>query len=311
MRIFAPAPFGRHCRLYKGIRPLQKEYIENIYTLIRPLRGLPLVFDSPHSGTAYPADFDYICDFDVLEKAEDKYVDELFASAPSHGASLLCAHFPRSYIDVNRCARDIDIDLLEDIWPEEINATPRSHAGIGLIRRLVRPGIALYGRHLKSAEIRARIDTYYTPYHTALERLIEDAHYHHGQVWHINCHSMPTQEGQSFRANPLKCADFVLGDRDGTSCDIGFTHAVRDFLKACGYKVAINDPYKGVELVSRYSSPATGRHSLQIEVARSLYLDEDTYRKSKNFDAVAADMDRLAAFCADYVQAQALPMAAD
>lgn len=290
---------------------MQKESVPGVYTLTRPDYPLPLVFDSPHSGIIYPADFDYACDFAALEKAEDKYVDELFADVPNQGATLLCADFPRSYIDVNRCERDIDVDLLEDIWPEEIVATPRSHAGIGLIRRLVKPGMPLYARSLKSAEIRNRIETYYRPYHKALEQVIEEAHYVHGQVWHINCHSMPTQEGNAFRATPLKAADFVLGDRDGTTCDIAFTHAVRDFIKSMGYRVSVNDPYKGVELVRRYSSPSTGRHSLQVEVARNLYMDEDTYKKSNDFNALKANIDRLISFCADYVQAQSLPMAAD
>lgn len=290
---------------------MQKESVNGIYTLIRPKNGLPLVFDSPHSGTAYPADFDFACEFSLLEKAEDKFVDALFSRAPEMGAAFLHADFPRSYIDANRCARDIDIDLLEDIWTDEINTTARSHAGIGLIRRLVRPGIPLYNRQLKVSEIKHRIENYYMPYHAALERVIEELHYSFGHVWHINCHSMPTQEGHAFRAMPLRAADFVLGDRDGTTCDIGFTHAVRDFLKGLGYRVTINDPYKGVELVRRYSSPATGRHSLQIEVARSLYMNEDTYKKSANYGKLQADIDRLIAFCAEYVAAQALPLAAD
>lgn len=290
---------------------LQKESVNGIYTLIRPKDGLPLVFDSPHSGTAYPQDFDFACEFSVLEKAEDKYVDELFMHAPDAGATFLHADFPRSYIDVNRCDKDIDIDLLEEIWTDEINATARSHAGIGLIRRLVRPGVPLYSRQLKVSEIKHRIEKYYIPYHEALERVIEEAHYNYGQVWHVNCHSMPSQDGQSFRTMPLKAADFVLGDRDGTTCDIAFTHAVRDFLKGLGYRVAINDPYKGVELVRRYSNPATGRHSLQIEIARNLYMDENTYKKSIRFNRLKADIEKLIQFCAVYVQAQSFPMAAD
>lgn len=290
---------------------MHKDTVKGIYRLTRPKNPLPLVFDSPHSGTTYPEDFDYACDFATLEKAEDKYVDELFEAAPSFGGALLCADFPRSYIDVNRCERDIDMDLLEDIWPEEANTTARSHAGIGLIRRLVRPGLPLYGRPLKSAEIRARIETYYRPYHENLQRLIEDAHYSFGHVWHVNCHSMPSPESASSRVIPQKSPDFVLGDRDGTTCDIDFTHAMRDFLKGLGYSVAINDPYKGVELVQRYSSPATGRHSIQVEIARRLYMDESTYKKSSNFIKMQSDIERLIQFCADYVSAQSLPMAAD
>src|SRR6202162_621614 len=73
---------------------------------------LPLVLDSPHSGALYPEDFAYCCPLPVLRRAEDCYVDELFDAAPSHGATLIGAVFPRSYIDVNRAADDLDPGLL-------------------------------------------------------------------------------------------------------------------------------------------------------------------------------------------------------
>jgi N-formylglutamate amidohydrolase len=298
----------------KKMKDLHKDTIPGIYRVERAAKPLPLVFDSPHSGTTYPPDFDFACDFAALEKAEDKFVDELFASAPAHGGNFLCAEFPRSYIDVNRCEKDIDINLLDDLWEEweeEVRPTARSHAGIGLIRRLVRPGLPLYDRPLKASEIRHRIEHYYRPYHRTLERLMDEAHYNFGHVFHINCHSMPSHEPQTSRPNPLRGADFVLGDRDGTTCDIHLTQAVRDYLRGLGYHVAINDPYKGVELVRRYASPATGRHSIQIEVARSLYLNEKNYRKSKNYNVLKYDIDKLIQFCANYVSEQSLPMAAD
>lgn len=290
---------------------MHKETVEGIYTLVCADDPLPLVFDSPHSGIIYPADFEYACDFGLLEKAEDKYVDKLFSDAPDYGAALLCADFPRSYIDVNRCIHDIDAELLEDEWPGEINTAGRSHAGIGLIRRLVRPGVPLYNKMLKAVEIQHRIEKFYHPYHNKLMELINGAHYRHGQSWHINCHSMPTQERNSFRASPLKDHDFVLGDRDGTTCDLQFVHAVRDHLKKRGFKVAINDPYKGVELVKKFSCPAQGRHSLQIEIARRLYLDEETYKKSKNFNALKEEINLLIKFCASYVSDHSLLQAAD
>lgn len=293
---------------------MYKTEIQGVYHLNKPQNPLPLVFDSPHSGTLYPDDFDFSCDFGILEKAEDKYVDDLFATAPDHGGSLLCALFPRSYIDVNRCEKDIDQELLEELWPEEINPTPRSEAGIGLIRRLVRPGMPVYDRHLKTNEIRHRIETYYRPYHTALDHLIHEAHTAYGQVWHINCHSMPSQS--SFvsslrRANPFQLPDFVLGDRDGTACDPVFTRAVRDFLKNMGYTVAINDPYKGVELVQRYSDPAMGRHSLQIEINKSLYMNEDTNEKTRNYSTLKNDTNKLMSFLSYYVNSNLVPLAAD
>jgi len=81
---------------------------------------IPLVFDSPHSGTDYPGDFQYSCPYDVLRAAEDTFVDELYAAAPVHGATLIGAYFPRSYIDVNRDVGDIDQHLLDAPWPRKL-----------------------------------------------------------------------------------------------------------------------------------------------------------------------------------------------
>ena len=290
--------------------------IPNVLNLIEPDIALPLIFDSPHSGTHYPDDFHYACDFNTLEKAEDKYVDELFINAPNHGAPLLCALFPRTYIDVNRAIDDIDTALLDAPWPYDKcvpNPTNRSYAGIGLIRRLIKPNMEVYNTLLSPKDIKSRIETYYTPYHNTLERTLDKAHSNYGQVWHINCHSMPSSAVSaktSDRATPFIQPDFVLGDRDGISCAIGFTHTIRDFLKKKGYIVAINKPYKGVELVHRYSAPSIGRHSLQIEINRALYLDENTYKKNKNFDNLKSDMIELVAHLADYTQSQLTPMAA-
>lgn len=291
--------------------------IPNVLELIAPENPLPLIFDSPHSGTNYPADFNYACDFSTLEKAEDKFVDDLFSAAPDHGACLLNALFPRSYLDANRAGDDIDPELFEGEWPFKdvpINPSNRSYAGIGLIRRLLSPNTPVYDQKLSPKDILSRIKTFHIPYHDTLEQILNGAHHNYGQVWHINCHSMPSSaasKGAMSRINPYIQPDFVLGDRDGTSCDIKFTHAIRDHLKSKGYIVAINNPYKGVELVERYSAPASGRHSLQIEINRALYLDEDTYKKSKNYDALKADITELIAFCADYVQSNLVPIAAD
>ncbi len=287
------------------------------FTILAPVTPIPLVFDSPHSGTHYPEDFEFACKFDDLQKAEDKYVDELFVCAPEYGAALLLANFPRSYIDVNRREDDIDPVILAESWPfGKINPSSRSDAGIGLIRRLVRPGIPVYDQPLSVEDITRRIEKYYKPYHGALEKLIQDAHYNFGQVWHVNCHSMPGASARPKQPTGLmgrlpREADFVLGDRDGTSCDLDFTHAMRDFLKGLGYTVTINDPFKGVELVHRYSAPARGLHSLQIEINKSLYMNENTNKKTSDFENLRLDIESFVAFCADYVQSNLMDVAAD
>jgi N-formylglutamate amidohydrolase len=292
---------------------MHKDAHARIYRIDRPLQALPLVFDSPHSGRDYPEDFGYSCDFNGLRRAEDNHVDELFESAPAHGGTLLCALFPRTYIDVNRAGDDIDPELLPA--GEEAGApTDRSHAGIGLIRRLLRPGQPVYSRLLSIAEIRHRIETYYAPYHEALEKLIAGAHYNFGQVWHINCHSMPSSRSLSYLPNGgiyPRQPDFVLGDRDGTTCAPDFTRDMRDYLKERGFRVSINNPYKGVELVRRHSDPLRGRHSLQIEINKALYWDEDAGEKSRNFNKLKSEIEKLAEFLSGYAAARLLDKAAD
>ena len=279
-----------------------KDYIQGVYKVARAEKLLPLIFDSPHSGREYPEDFNHACPIEALVRAEDNYVDELFGCVPAAGGTLLTALFPRAYIDVNRAVTDIDADMLREPWPHgELRPTRRSHAGTGLIRRTVRPGTPVYDRKLAVKEIRQRIEKYYEPYHNALKNLLDETHTTHGQVWHINCHSMPS-------AQP----DFCIGDRNGSSSSADFTHALHDFLKGLGYSVNINQPYKGVEILRRHGAPALGRHSVQIEISKALYWDETKLIKSLNYNALKDDIEKLVLFCAGWVEDQtALSLAAD
>src|SRR4051794_2560339 len=117
---------------------------------------VPLVFDSPHSGTEYPADFNHACPLAALRGAEDLYVEDLFGAAPEHGATLLAALFPRSYIDVTRDLADLDPALLDTPWPAPLSPGEKTKLGIGLIRRFAKPGLPVYDRKLTVAEAEAR-----------------------------------------------------------------------------------------------------------------------------------------------------------
>ncbi len=261
------------------------------YTLIRPQGDvLPLVGDSPHSGTHYPADFRFATSFEKLRSGEDTYVHELWRALPEVGGTLLAAQFPRSYIDPNRDADDIDAALLEAPWPTPLRPTEKTRLGHGLIWRdaLKAP---IYDRKLSVAEVQSRIDRFHAPYHQALAECIEAAYARSRAVWHLNLHSMPANSYEVLELqsdHPL--ADFVLGDRDGTTCSPAFMDVVATALRARGYSVAINDPFKGVALIGRLGRPAQNRHSIQIEVQRPLYMNEETFERSPDFATLQADM---------------------
>lgn len=291
-----------------------KQTIPGIFDLWLPEQAAaPVVFDSPHSGSEYPADFDTIAPVDRLRRAEDMFVDSLFDSAPACGAALLTALFPRSYIDPNRALHDLDRRLVDGAWPGDIRMSDKSRLGHGLIWRLCPPDIPMYGRRLTVAEVQARIQRYYRPYHRALRYALEHMRNRFGKVYHADCHSMPAVSAPIMAApgRARQRADFVLGDRDGTSCSPEFTALVRETLEAMGYAVAVNDPYKGVELVRAYSDPMSGSHSLQIEINRALYMDEDEFRPTANFARLKADIDTLVAAICDYAAAQVMPRAAE
>ena len=266
--------------------------------------AIPLVLDSPHSGTAYPADFAHAAPRALVRRAEDTHVEELFASAPRIGATLIDALFPRAYIDPNRNLADIDPALLSEPWPGPVTPSRKTEQGIGLVWRVAHGGVAMYGRRLSAAEVQRRIASCYEPYHAALTAALDERHRAFGSVWHLNCHSMPAQGDVNADDPGRTRADFVLGDRDATTCAPDFTDFVATTLSAMGYGVAINDPYKGVELVRKFGRPAEGRHSLQIEINRRLYMNEETQARLAGFDPLRRDLDRLLNALQAFVLAQ-------
>jgi N-formylglutamate amidohydrolase len=265
---------------------------------------VPLVFDSPHSGSEYPDDFGYSCPLDILRTAEDAHIEDLYGAAPEHGATLLAALFPRSYLDVNRDIADIDQDLLDAPWPGPITPGEKTRLGMGLVRRLAKANLPVYSRKLSVAEMARRIARCHEPYHAMLQGICDRLHRKFSVVWLINCHSMPARGSAMSSDGPGAVrADFVLGDRDGTTCAPELTDFVARLLTGRGYKVKINAPYKGVEIVRRHGIPAKRRHALQIEVNRTLYMEEKTLTRNGHYGILKADLTHLIAGLASFTGA--------
>ncbi len=265
----------------------------------------PVLFDSPHSGDSYPPDFRPVAPPAVLRQAEDAWVDELFGAAPRFGATLIRARFPRIYIDPNRAADDLDPDLVEGAWPGALAPGEKTRLGVGLIWRFAPPGTAIYDRKLPAAEVRARIDRYYDPYHDEIARVRDRLFETFGAVWYVDCHSMPGVGGKLSPDPDRPRPDFAIGDRDGTTCEAAFTEFVVETLRGMGYDVRVNDPYKGAELVRRYGEPESRRHGLQIEVNRRLYMDEARHEKHEGFEPLREALTRLAEAIVGYARAAA------
>lgn len=253
-----------------------------VSSLVRYVPGATaLVLDSPHSGTRYPDDFAFACELDILRRAEDTHVEKLYDFAPALGVSWVEAFFPRSYLDANRDTTEVDVSLFDEAWPHPVSADPRVmgkvRLGKGLIWRTTDDGVPIYERKLSVAEVQARIAQCWGPYHAAVAQAIDAAHARHGYSIHINCHSMPAIASRNATDFPGEAhADFVVGDRDGATAASPLSQRICEHLRSFGYSVAYNHPYKGVELVRRYGAPQQQRHSIQLEINRKLYMDEET-----------------------------------
>jgi N-formylglutamate deformylase len=259
------------------------------FVIYAPARqSVPLVLSSPHSGRSYADEFMSVARLDkaTLRRSEDSYVDEIFSAAPSLGAPLIAATFPRAFCDVNREAWELDPAMFEDTLPPWVNTTsPRVGAGLGTIARVVANGEAIYGIRLRFSEAQRRVRGYWQPYHDALSGLIETTRARYGACLLLDCHSMPTSAVNSRRPSP----DIVLGDAHGTACDVKVVRAAEQFFTQRGYLTRRNDPYAGGYVTRHYGRPRANMHALQIEIARGLYMDESTLEKRPGFARVAAD----------------------
>lgn len=281
------------------------ETVDPAFRRIRPAPAdaLPIVLDSPHSGTEYPADFGSVLGEAARHYAEDCFVDRLYANAPRLGASLLAARFPRLYIDPNRSLDDIDEQLLDEPWPVPVAPSPAGRLGMGLIWRLCN-GQPVYARRLRIEEVLLRIERCWRPYRDALRAELDATHRRFGALWHLNVHAM-TDDSYALLGLPDRpLADFVLGDLDGTSADEGMLSTIEDALRGHGFAVARNDPFQGGDTIRWSGRPAEGRRALLIEVKMSCYMDTAAYRLHEGFPRVQAALDAMLRALADHVRRQ-------
>jgi N-formylglutamate deformylase len=251
------------------------------FRITRPTRQtLPFVFASPHSGQVYPASLAQKSRLSALtlRRSEDAFVDELFAGVSALGAPLLAASFPRAYCDVNRGPAELDPAMFSGPLTVAVDApTPRVQAGLGVIPRIVRDGAEIYRAKLPPDEAKSRIERLHRPYHCALGLLVEETIARFGVAVVVDCHSMPSA---------LSVPDIVLGDRYGASAPPALTAWAENAFGGAGFSMARNSPYAGGYTTSLYGRAESSCYALQIEINRSLYLDEDLMARRVTFGAI-------------------------
>jgi N-formylglutamate amidohydrolase len=256
--------------------------------------SVPVVFSSPHSGRFFPDGFlsqSCLSELD-LRRSEDAHVDDLFKSCAEHGAPLLRALVSRAVVDLNREPTEFDQKLFAEPLPGHLHSlSPRATSGLGVIPRVVGEGRPIYRAPLSLAEAQFRVEHYYRPYHRTLAQLLDEAHAATGFAFLVDCHSMPSSSvaATSHGAMP----DVVLGDRFGASCDATLVSGVEQLLRQAGLKVAHNRPYAGGFITEMHGRPRAGRHALQIEINRAVYLDEATLLPNSDYYNLKLSLERV------------------
>lgn len=281
------------------------------FRLIRPARQeTSVIFASPHSGRDYTAAFLAASQLDMaqLRSSEDAYVDRLFARAPLYGAPLLCALAPRAYVDLNRACDELDPAVIEGL--DRAAHNPRISSGLGVIPRVVASSRAIYRGKITPADAQRRLDQYWHPYHDVLQSLMTSTHDMFGEAILVDCHSMPHEAIETHARPNQPKPDVVLGDRFGAAASREVVDQIEAIFVAEGFRVARNAPFAGAYIAQHYGRPLTRRHVIQVEIDRSLYLDEARVEPSSKFAAMSVRLNRVVAQIAQ-IGRRAMPMAAE
>jgi N-formylglutamate amidohydrolase len=233
----------------------------------------------PHSGRAYP---EWLLRLsrrgrDSLRPLEDPLVDRLVWRAQALGLTCVIAEAPRAAIDCNRAEDELDPAVVS-LPPGSGHDGWRVRAGLGLVPARLAGSGDLWRRRIGPAELRARLESAWRPYHRLLTEQLERLARAHAQVLLLDCHSMPWRAGQ---------AELVIGDRHGASAASFVTDLCRRTAEQGGFRTAVNDPYAGGHIVGAHGAPLKGVHALQLEIDRRSYLDAAGEAPGPGFDRVA------------------------
>jgi N-formylglutamate amidohydrolase len=225
-----------------------------------------------------------------IRSSEDAFMDMLVERRPGLGAPLLAAEYPRAYIDLNRSDEELDPGVIEGVG--RVVQTPRISSGLGVIPRVVANGRAIYRGKLPGRRPMNGSRSIWQPYHGQLDRLMQTAHDRFGEAVILDFHSMPHEALDSV-ARPGSAAPRSGSGRPVRRLGAGRSgRCAGDGLPEAGLVVSRNAPFAGAYVAQRYGRPARGWHAVQIEIDRSLYMNERMIRPNGNFDNVQADRDR-------------------
>ena len=248
----------------------------------------PIILSSPHSGKDFPKEFlqNSCRSEEELRSSEDSFIDEIIMKASASGIPLISMNIPRTFVDVNRDKIEIDDSMYFDKTsePNSIDSR-RCRVGLGVIHRIIAQNKPIYDGLLSYQEVLDRIKFVYDPYHKRLKQLIDKCYKKFGFCLLIDCHSMPSKICNIM--NEDKPVEFCISNLFDESCPVEVSHFMAEQLSKQEYRVEFNRPYAGAYITFNYSQPRKNIYTLQLEINRSLYMDECAYKKNNNFQDIS------------------------
>lgn len=234
----------------------------------------PLFVTVPHSGEVIPRETPWLQGLkeEVVMCDVDRFVDRLYTPAlESLQLPFIIAETHRYAADLNRL--ESDIDALSVVGGAE--SPERFSPGIGLHWARTTHGEILMPQPMTQDLHKRLVELYHRPFHKKVNDLFE-SYLSQGasDIYQLDAHSMPSQ-GTSAHKDPGQTrAEIVISDYLGKSCAPQFKDLVISAYEEAGLEVAYNTPYIGGRITQRYGQPELGRHCIQVEINRSLYMNE-------------------------------------
>ena len=224
----------------------------------------PLLISLPHNGTRVP---DAIATRLTPEARRvpdtDWHVAELYDFARALGASIIVPAYSRYVVDLNRPEDDVSL------YPGQ-NTT-----GLCPVVRFSGDPAYLPDQVPTPEEIAERVDTYWRPYHLALEQELGRIRDQHGRVVLWEGHSIRSEVPFLFEG---RLPDFNLGTAGGASCSPALQQALEAVLASqSDYSFVVNGRFRGGYITRHYADPANHVQAVQLELAQLNYMDEDSF----------------------------------
>lgn len=237
-------------------------------------RRKPFFISIPHSGETVPREVTWLKDLPekVLMCDVDRFVDRLYDPVLREtGIPFAVTPWHRYVVDLNRLPEDVDASSVQG----HANAAGKFWNGLHWVRTTREQTLML--RPISMSLHEELVRKYFSPFHDQVRAIYQDFKTRGAQtVYHLDAHSMPSKGTTSHRDPGQMRADIVVSDWEGKSCGRAFKDLVITAYEKAGLKVAYNWPYLGGRVTQTYGKPSEGQETIQVEINRALYMDEDS-----------------------------------